>query len=148
MNSLSKVPIDPYWKIVCYSSLNVLRISLSSFNSSETTQWLISVMLYTLLNSSFYRTHKVVTSARLAVLYLPLCPFPHQHALFASLHFGPRGCFSPVSEADWFSAYPLPMSSPLPVIQALKSRRKICQLKHGILCNAEHQNYNIGTKLN
>ncbi len=127
MNSSSNAPIDPYWKVVCHCSLNVLRISPSSCNSSETTQWLMAVMLYKLSNSSFYWADKAMTSTRLAVPDLPLCPSPHQDAFFASLHFGPRGHLSPVSVADRLTARPLPVSSALPVIQALNSGRKISQ---------------------
>lgn len=133
MNSSSNVPADPYWKVVCYCSLNVLRIGPSSCNSSVTTQWLMAVMPYTPPDSSFYWTHKAMTSTRLAVPDLPLCPSPHQGALFASLHFGPRGHLSPVSVADRLTARPLPASSALPVIQALNSRRKISQWKWNIM---------------
>lgn len=42
INSSSKVPFDPYWKVLSYHFLP----------PSETTQWLMDVMLHTLLNSS------------------------------------------------------------------------------------------------
>lgn len=129
MNGSSKVLIAPYWIVVFYCSLNVLRINRSSCNSSETTQWLMAVMLYTLSNSSFYWTHKAMTTACLAVPDLPLRPSPNQDALFTSLPFGPRGRLSPVSVTDRLAAHPLPASSALPVIQALNSRRKLRQLE-------------------
>lgn len=124
----------------CYCSVNVLRISPSSCRSSDTALRLDAVMLRTPSASSFNRTHELMTPARLAVPDLPLRPSPHQDALFASLHFGPRGCLSPVGVADRLTAHPLPTSSALSVIQALNRRREsVRQSKDVWLYNGKMQ---------
>lgn len=115
MNSSGNAPIRLLLQLKWPEDESVLLQLLWSSAVAHTA------ILHTWFRSSLHWAHKVMTSAGLAVPDLPLCPSPHQDALFAPLHLRPRRCFSPVSVVDWLASCPLPSPSALPVIQTWNS---------------------------
>lgn len=77
---------------------------------------------WTVLNSDFNRADKAMTSARLTLPDLPLCPPPNQNTLSAFFLFWLKRHFSPVGVADRLASGPLPASSALPVVQTWRNR--------------------------
>lgn len=75
-----------------------------------------------MLNSDFNRADKAMTSARLTLPDLPLCPPPNQNTLSAFFLFWLKRHFSPVGVADRLASGPLPASSALPVVQTWRNR--------------------------
>lgn len=77
---------------------------------------------WTVLNSDFNRADKAMTSARLTLPDLPLCPPPNQNTLSAFFLFWLKRHFSPVGVANRLASGPLPASSALPVVQTWRNR--------------------------